>query len=246
MPSIVKESSELIARKLALVNQQVQEQANGLLVVALDFTAAAIREPAVRPLFAPDSPPPIAPTAVNVDVLQNNRIYMSDAAFEIKHGLLHISATYYGALVSAQRSPFITYSYESRVTTVRKQSGLIAVGQILPTPQIQFDVAYDVYTMRVTIEKPSLSCAVVDRASVDVEQLLPLPRIVKATFTSIRLRQPDPEYTLDLRHRSLTALQLLEETNTAESLFSVEKQIDHQTRRVVVESYTGNRLLLDS
>jgi len=248
MPSIVHESPGMALRGLALIDQQVQEQINGLVAVSLKFTAPAARETQVRRLFSYDAPPPIKPSAVNCDLLQSEKIFLGDASFELAQGLLHISATYYGAAYAAQRNPFVTRSYESRVATIRIVSGLIRTNTVIIDNQVSGSsvaTVADIYTVRYKVEKPSIECAVIDELAIDAELLLPPASIVKAQIINAALAAPDLSLASSLEHRSLSPLELLQ-TRTRINYLDAEKTIDSKTRRVAVEKYTADLSIEDA
>jgi hypothetical protein len=249
MPALIHESPGMALRGLALIDQQVQEQTNGLVVVSLKFTAPAARETQVRRLFFFDAPPPIKPSAVNFDLLQNGKIFMSDASFEVAQGLLHISATYYGAAYAAQRTPFVTRSYESRVTTIRIVTGSIRTNTVITDGQLTSSserTVADIYTIRYKVEKPSIEFAAIDALAIDAKFLLPAASIVKAQIIRADLNTPDFSLGVSrLQHRSLSPLRLLQDY-TRINYLDAEKSIDNKTRRVVVEKYTADLSIEDA
>jgi hypothetical protein len=232
MPSIVHESPGMVASGLALVSQQVQEQSNGLVVVALKFTAPASREAQVRPLFAYDAPPPVTPSAINRNLLQEGRVFLGDASFEITNGLLHIAATYYGAAFAAQRSPYITRSYESRTLALSFPSGTIVVSSTTTennTPITRTRLVFDTFVVRYVVEKLAAEYATTENAFVDYGFKA---EIVRATFISRNLTNGDPG-NLNLSHRTKSALEFAQERAFAPI---EERRIQSVTRRVEVHS----------
>jgi hypothetical protein len=234
MPSVIHESPGMALRGLALIDQQVQEQSNGLVAVALKFTAPAHREAQVRPLFAYDSPPPVAPSAINPNLLQDGRVCMGDASFEITNGLLHIAATYYGAAYAAQRSPYITRSYESRTATLSFVTGTRVTGSLTiqgSGTQTTRTLTRDTFVVRYVVEKLSAGYAVIDNAPVEFDPNALRAQMVRADF--IRRNFETGDEIGDLSHRDLSALDLI----IAENFPSIdEKRIQALTRRVEVHS----------
>jgi hypothetical protein len=196
----------------------------------------------VRSLFTYDAPPPLPISAVNLDLVQNQRLYMADVNFDLRTGLLNIDATYYGAAIAAQQEPYLTYSYESRVTRLTILSGYIITFQAfidgVPQPP-RLRAVYDFYAIRYRVQKPTISCAVVDQQVAGIEQLCPEATISKAQIVSKQLNDPDPAYA-NIGHRGLSPIQLL---GFANSERSVEKQVAYKTRRVAIDAYTADLLI---
>ena len=95
------------SRKVALTSQDFVEQSNGLVQVALGFTAAASDAASVLPLFRVDSQPPINPSMISLNGLQSQKLYMTTFTSSQQNGLLQISASYVGASLNALRKPMI-------------------------------------------------------------------------------------------------------------------------------------------
>jgi hypothetical protein len=112
MPSIVYQSSSMASRRLALVSQNVTEQANGLVEVNVEYAALASARDRVLPLFKTDLPPPIMPDMVNLSALQTQRLYLRNFSNVQANGTMLISASYVGANFSALDSPAIYSDFE--------------------------------------------------------------------------------------------------------------------------------------
>lgn len=107
MPSIVYRSPSITAQRLALVSQNLTEQANGLVEVNVEYCTVVSDRARVLPLFKTDAPPPIIPDIVNLDALQTRRLYLRNFSTAQANGMLTISASYVGANFTALQSPAI-------------------------------------------------------------------------------------------------------------------------------------------
>ena len=113
MPAIVYKSPGMTNRRLALISQDVTEQANGLVEVNVQYSAAASDRARVLPLFVTDAPAPISPNIVSLDALQTRRLYLRNFSTTQANGMLTISASYVGANFTALQSPAIFSDFES-------------------------------------------------------------------------------------------------------------------------------------
>jgi len=107
MPALIHRSALMQSRKVALTSQDFVEQGNGLVQVALGYTAAASDAASVLPLFRVDSQPPINPSMISLNGLQSQKLYMTTFTSSQQNGLLQINASYVGASLNALRKPLI-------------------------------------------------------------------------------------------------------------------------------------------
>jgi len=233
MPSIVHESVGMAARGLALIEQQAQEQIDGLVVASLTFTALASRQRQLRDVFSYDAPPPIWPSAVSPEAVQDGRLLLGDASFEVSSGLLYISATYYGALYRAQRSPFVSYDYESRVQSIRILSGYVVTGGtsfdgFVSGRSVQ--AVYDNFTIQYVVEVPTANYTVLDDAKVSAPTFN--AQLVRADFVVRDLQEASVQPTTE--HRNLSALELLKQVAAPSP--ETEINVQQKTRRVATRS----------
>jgi hypothetical protein len=176
MPSIVHRSALMQSRKLALTSQDFVEQGNGLVQVALGYTAAASDASSVLPLFRVDSQPPINPSIVSLNDLQSQKLYMTNFSSTQANGLLQITASYVGASLSALRKPLIFDSVERRTFTIRVASfrstslGWNYIYNPEPIPQIvraNTYINYDVYVIDAYLRDEQHQNAVIANESID-------------------------------------------------------------------------------
>lgn len=170
MPSIVYRSSSMVARRLALTSQNVTEQANGLVEVGLEYSAAASDRAAVVPLFKTDTAPPIRPSIVDYDALQTRTLYLRNFRMEQANGLLNIFASYVGANFSALQTPALFSDFESFSFNVNVPAFF---GPITPT---LFLTRYDYYGFEVTLRIEEQQAAVIGNQNIT---LTPPPAITE-------------------------------------------------------------------
>lgn len=176
MPSIVHRSALMQSRKLALTSQDFVEQGNGLVQVALGYTAAASDTASVLPLFRVDSQPPISPSIISLNDLQSQKLYMTTFSSSQANGLLQITASYVGASLSALRKPLIFDSVERRTFSIRvasfRSAGLQYSYDYTPEPvpritKVSTFINYDTYDIDAYLRNEEHQVAVVAKEVIE-------------------------------------------------------------------------------
>jgi len=124
MPSIVIQSSAFQSVGIVLADQQVEEEASGLVSVAVRYVTTPSKRDAVAKLFYPGARPPIFPSAVNKEELQARNLFLVDRSIKQSNGLVEIDAKYAGALSRALTQPTITFGREIVNVRLKVRDGM--------------------------------------------------------------------------------------------------------------------------
>lgn len=174
MPALIHRSALMQSRKVALTSQDFVEQSNGLVQVALGFTAAASDAASVLPLFRVDSQPPINPSMISLNSLQSQKLYMTNFSSSQENGLLKISASYVGASLHALRKPMILDSLERKSISIEVPAfrtasvGYFAQEALNLDPTVlQSRIISDLYTIDAYVRNEEHQVAVVAKESIE-------------------------------------------------------------------------------
>jgi hypothetical protein len=102
MPALVHTNSALQSG-FALVSENAIEQMTGIVEVSMEFVARATSSRILSQFFV-DAPPPIYPTCVRKQDLITQRLYMMSHDYSQSNGLLHIRATFVGAMANKRNN----------------------------------------------------------------------------------------------------------------------------------------------
>jgi hypothetical protein len=172
MPSVIHRSALMQSRKVALTSQDFVEQGNGLVQVALGYTAAASDAASVLPLFRVDSQPPINPSMISLNGLQSQKLYMTTFTSSQQNGLLQINASYVGASLNALRKPMIFDSLERRTFSLEVPAYRTATlgsfeADLLQIEPLDSRVITDFYAIHAYLRKEEHQVAVVAKEAIE-------------------------------------------------------------------------------
>ena len=160
------------SRKVALTSQDFVEQGNGLVQVALGYTAAASDAASVLPLFRVDSQPPINPSMISLNGLQSQKLYMTTFTSSQQNGLLQINASYVGASLNALRKPMIFDSLARRtfildVPAYRTEAINFYYAEQLQSLKKDSQIISDFYVIDAYLRKEEHQVAVVAKEAIE-------------------------------------------------------------------------------
>jgi len=214
MPSIVIKSSAFQSVGIVLADQQVAEEASGLVSVSVRYVTTPSKRDAVAKLFYPGARPPIFPSAVNKEELQARNLFLVDRSIKQSNGLVEIDAKYAGALSRALTQPTITFGREIVNVRLKVRDGMYyhenSINQDAQPGQSDAysETLYAYYSIRASVGVKTYSSCIVGTN----EYNIPAPQldelILGAQFKTISQTPLNSLTTVD-ESRDMTPKQLL-------------------------------------
>jgi hypothetical protein len=164
---IASNSPSIFGAKVALLEQTESQQPNGLVNVAVSYGIETNSSSAIPNIFYLDAPPPLFPSCVQRDSLQQRNLFLLDFTTQKQNGLWTVDANYVGArtFVSGRQRPFVTRDNESRVTpAIRITAGYDITAEDPPRQIVQYDTVIVRFVAQViTAEIAAVGAGLFDR-----------------------------------------------------------------------------------
>lgn len=141
MPSLVHKSASFTAKGYAITDQSINIEPTGLVRVALKYTFANDKLPALFRLFRAEAPPLETPSVISN--VFGGKLYLVNHAASRSNGLLEVTAEYVGArpgLDANGRDIFTTTDYETQTVSFDLEIGrrltnpVQAINPVPPNP----------------------------------------------------------------------------------------------------------------